>query len=153
MADVHSKATRSRNMAAIRSRNTKPEKLLRSALHRKGIRFRVHVSALPGRPDLVLAKYNAVIFVNGCFWHGHDCDAFCWPATRKKFWRAKIITNQSRDRRVLEDLRAHGWRCLTIWECTIRRGGMSAVRETAERAHHWLISNSVLGDLAGPRTK
>jgi len=107
-------------MSGIRSRDTKPERVVRSLLHRAGFRFRLHVSGMPGKPDLVLPRYRAVIFVNGCFWHGHECRLFKWPATRTEFWRAKIGGNVERDKKAIADLVAEGWRCLTIWECAIR---------------------------------
>ncbi len=90
MPDVVSRAKRGEMMSGIRGKNTKPELVIRSALHRAGYRFRLHTRSLPGKPDLVLPKYRAAIFVNGCFWHGHDCHLFKWPGTRKDFWRAKI---------------------------------------------------------------
>ena len=97
MVDVHDKKTRSRNMAAVRGKNTKPELLLRSELFRQGFRFRLHYGGLPGKPDIVLPKYRAVIQVHGCFWHGHHCALFHWPATREDFWRKKITENAVRD--------------------------------------------------------
>lgn len=107
-------------MSGIRSRDTKPEIVVRSLLHRAGFRFRLHVSGMPGKPDLVLPRYRAAIFVNGCFWHGHGCRLFKWPATREDFWREKIGRNVERDRKAVSKLVAEGWRCLTIWECAIR---------------------------------
>jgi DNA mismatch endonuclease, patch repair protein len=89
MTDIVDSATRSRMMSGIRGKHTRPERMIRSALHRRGFRFRLHGN-LPGKPDLVLSRYHAVIFVHGCFWHGHECDLFRWPGTRKKFWREKI---------------------------------------------------------------
>lgn len=123
MADIVDSATRSRMMSGIRGRDTKPEILVRSLLHRQGFRFRLQVSTLPGRPDLVLPRYHAVIFVHGCFWHGHDCPLFRLPATRTEFWRSKIEGNQNRDRRVREDLLASGWRVAVVWECALRGAG------------------------------
>jgi DNA mismatch endonuclease, patch repair protein len=147
MVDVHSKSVRARNMSAIRSRDTKPEKLLRSAMHKRGLRFRLHVAKLPGRPDMVLAKYNAVVFVNGCFWHGHDCGAFTWPTTRPQFWRNKITVNRNRDQKVRASLSASGWRCLTVWECTMRRAGAKGAEEMAERIHQWLRTHATVSEL------
>lgn len=107
-------------MAGIGSANTKPEMIIRRGLHARGWRYRLHARALPGRPDLVFSGNRAVIFVQGCFWHGHDCALFRWPATRAGFWRAKISGNITRDRRVREELSQLGWRVLDVWECSLR---------------------------------
>ncbi|EPF69349.1 very short patch repair endonuclease [Acinetobacter indicus] len=121
MADIVDSPTRSRMMAGIRGRNTKPELLIRSLLHRKGFRFRLHVKDLPGKPDIVLPKYRAVIFIHGCFWHGHqDCHLFRLPATRTEFWQEKILRNQTNDSRAVEILLASNWRVCIVWECSIR---------------------------------
>ena len=93
MADVVDRKTRSRMMSGIRGKNTRPELLIRKGLHARGFRFRLHDKRLPGKPDLVLPKYSAVIFVHGCFWHGHDCHLFKWPQSRREFWRKKITRN------------------------------------------------------------
>lgn len=135
MADIVDSATRSRMMSGIRGRDTKPEILVRSLLHRQGFRFRLQVRTLPGRPDLVLPRYHAVIFVHGCFWHGHDCPLFRLPTTRTEFWRSKIEGNQNRDRRVREDLLASGWRVAVVWECALRGAGRDVegvVRQLAD---------------------
>lgn len=107
-------------MANIRSKNTSPEILIRKALHARGFRFRVHAKNLPGTPDIVLAKYNAAIFVHGCFWHGHHCRHFKLPQTNQEFWLDKITKNQIRDERQLVQLRTLNWRVLVVWECAIR---------------------------------
>ncbi|MGA7521463.1 MAG: DNA mismatch endonuclease Vsr [Acidobacteriaceae bacterium] len=121
MTDVHSPATRSRNMAAIRSANTKPEVRVRSALHALGYRFRLQRKDLPGRPDIVLPKYRTVIFVHGCFWHCHRCKyGSVVPATRADFWAAKRGGNVVRDRRNAAALRKLGWRVIILWECEVR---------------------------------
>lgn len=114
---------RSRLMAKIRGRDTAPEMLVRSLLHRLGYRYRLHSPKLPGRPDLVFVSRKKVIFVNGCFWHGHHCKrGQTKSATNPKFWADKIDTNQARDRRVQGQLRRRGWGVLTVWECELRRG-------------------------------
>ena len=124
MADVHNKEQRSRNMAAIRGRDTKPEMIVRRIVHRLGYRFRLHRRDLPGRPDLVLPRHRAVILVHGCFWHQHDCRyGRVAPATREEFWKAKRNENTARDTRNMRALRAMGWRVLVIWECWTRRAG------------------------------
>jgi DNA mismatch endonuclease (patch repair protein) len=120
MTDVHSPEIRSNNMRAIKSKNTKPEVLVRSLLHRAGFRFRLNRRDLPGRPDLVLPKYRAAIFVNGCFWHGHDCRHFKLPRSNEDFWSLKIESNRQRDSRTASLLQTKGWRHLTVWECATR---------------------------------
>jgi DNA mismatch endonuclease (patch repair protein) len=108
-------------MSRIRSRNTKPEIIVRSALHRLGYRFRLHSSALPGHPDIVLPKYRTVILVHGCFWHHHSGCRFAYsPKSRRAFWRAKFLATQERDRRTTRLLKEAGWRVLVIWECQTR---------------------------------
>jgi DNA mismatch endonuclease (patch repair protein) len=120
MADIVDTATRSRMMAGIRGKNTKPEMLVRRLLHQSGFRYRLHVKDLPGTPDIVLPRYNAVIFVNGCFWHGHNCRLFKWPQTRQEFWHDKITRNHENDQKSREALLTDGWRTGVIWECMIR---------------------------------
>lgn len=118
MTDTVDRATRSRMMAGIRSKNTKPELLVRSWLHRRGFRFRLHGAGLPGRPDLVFKQYRAVVFVHGCFWHRHSrCRYASIPASNQSFWRAKFEANTARDLKVRRQLRQLGWRVLVLWEC------------------------------------
>jgi DNA mismatch endonuclease (patch repair protein) len=123
MADVVDVATRSRMMSGIKSRDTKPEWIIRRGLHQRGFRYSLHVRQLPGRPDLVFAKHHAVVFIHGCFWHGHDCPLFRWPKTREDFWRAKIDGNRDRDIRAVEALIRQGWRVAIVWECALRGAG------------------------------
>lgn len=111
---------RRRNMAAIKNKNTSPEVLVRRALHRRGFRFRLHDRSLPGRPDIVLRRYNTIVQVHGCFWHHHGCNNSVWPKTRRRFWREKIGGNIKRDRRNDRALQSLGWRVITIWECEVR---------------------------------
>src|SRR5579863_3266150 len=118
--DVVDAATRSRMMAGIRAKNTKPEILLRKALHRRGFRYGLHSRGVPGKPDLVFRSRKAVIFVHGCFWHGHDCRFFRLPGTRTEFWQKKIQANRQRDVVVTDQLREEGWRQLVVWECAMR---------------------------------
>ena len=113
---------RSRNMAAVRSKDTGPERSVRSMLHRLGLRFRVHASALPGTPDIVLRRHDTVIFVHGCFWHGHDCPQGKRPTTRREFWDAKLGRNRERDASRSADLRRLGWRVVTVRECELSDG-------------------------------
>lgn len=137
MADVVDSTTRSRMMSGIRGRNTKPEILIRSLLHRRGFRFRLHARDLPGKPDIVLPRYHAVIFVHGCFWHGHDCSLFKWPGTRPDFWRDKIVQNRANDHKARETLLASGWRVGIVWECAIR-GTSKNFETTAQSLADWL---------------
>ncbi|WP_149524576.1 very short patch repair endonuclease [Sphingobacterium hotanense] len=121
MADVHDKATRSYNMSRIKGTDTKPEMLLRKYLHAHGIRYRLHNKNLPGKPDLTLAKYHTVIFVNGCFWHGHKgCKYFVLPKTRTEWWRDKIEETIKRDIKAMKDLKESGWNSTVIWECELK---------------------------------
>lgn len=142
MADVVDTATRSRMMSGIRGTNTRPERHIRSLLHRQGFRFRLHARELPGKPDIVLPRRHAVVFVHGCFWHGHGCFFYRVPATRREFWEAKIERNRANDQRAATALAAAGWRIGTIWECALR--GRSAISETglAERLGQWLRSDA-----------
>lgn len=120
MADIVAPEVRSRMMAGIRSKDTKPELLLRKALHKAGFRYRLHQRALPGTPDIVFSRWKAVLFIHGCFWHGHGCRLFRWPQTREEFWRQKIGRNIENDRRHLDQLTALGWRTGIVWECSTR---------------------------------
>lgn len=135
-------------MAAIRGRDTKPEMLIRRALHAAGFRYRLH-GALPGRPDLVFPGRRAVIFVHGCFWHGHNCPLFKLPATRQDFWLAKISANQARDARVQETLLTDGWRVMTVWECAVRGRAKLEASAATEAIVGWLDSSERLGSLGG----
>ncbi len=120
MTDVVSQAKRSEMMSGIRATDTKPEMMLRKALHARGFRYRLYDKRLPGKPDIVLPKYNAVIFVHGCFWHGHDCHLFKMPQTRTEFWREKIEGNRTRDARNRKLLLDAGWRVADVWECAVK---------------------------------
>lgn len=139
MADVVDAATRSRMMAGIRAKDTVPELLIRRSLHRLGFRFRLHDKRLPGKPDLVLPKHGAVIFVHGCFWHGHNCPAFKWPATRAEFWRSKIERNRENDGRHIKALCEMGWRICVVWECSVRKSSGEAL---AVHIARWLAGAS-----------
>jgi DNA mismatch endonuclease (patch repair protein) len=136
-------------MAGIRGKNTKPELVVRRGLHALGYRFRLHDRVLPGKPDIVLPKWQAVILVNGCFWHGHDCSLFRWPGTRVDFWREKIGRNQARDATVKASLQEMGWRVLVVWECALKgteRIGESEVQRDASR---WIRSGELSGEIRG----
>lgn len=125
-------------MSGIRSRNTGPERIIRSGLHRRGFRFRLHSKEVPGRPDIVLPKYHVAIHVHGCFWHGHNCALFKQPSTRTAFWKKKLDQNRMRDLSVLDMTLNAGWRHLTIWECAFRGPGQLGVPETIARASTWI---------------
>ena len=121
MADKHSKEIRSYNMSRIRGKDTKPEEMVRKYLFAHGFRYRKNDPRLPRKPDIVLPKYKTVIFVNGCFWHGHEgCRYFVWPQNNAEFWKKKIQSNIVRDRNRYADLTSTGWRVITIWECELK---------------------------------
>lgn len=127
-------------MSGIRGKNTKPELAVRKALHRLGFRYRLHDRSLPGKPDLVFPKYRAVIFVHGCFWHGHDCHLFKWPKTRQEFWRNKIEKNRLNDARAIAELEGQGWRVGVIWECALKGKQQQLYELAIERCAVWLSS-------------
>ena len=133
MADNHSKEVRSMNMSHIRSKNSKPEELVRKYLFSNGFRYRKNVKTLPGCPDIVLPKYKTVIFVNGCFWHKHDCPRFVWPSTNEEYWRPKIMGNVERDKRNLAELQQLGWTVLTVWECELKKKVIDATLDQLEK--------------------
>lgn len=149
MSDIVDPETRSRMMANIKGKNTKPELAIRSALHRMGYRFRLHRKDLPGKPDIVLPKHHAVIFVNGCFWHGHFCHLFKWPKTRETFWRDKILSNKVRDERNLEALIGQGWRVCILWECSIRQADPKAAHQALCTLIRWLEGTEIQQDISG----
>lgn len=120
LADNLTPEQRSAQMSRIRGSNTKPEVIVRKALHARGFRFRLGGAGLPGRPDIVLPKYRTAIFVHGCFWHGHDCPLYRLPKTRPEFWARKISANRARDKRVIHQLAELGWKPVVIWECSLR---------------------------------
>ena len=137
MADVMTPEQRSRCMAAIKGKNTKPEILVRKFLFSKGLRYRLN-SKLPGKPDIVLPKWKTVVFIDGCFWHGHEgCKYFRLPKTNEDFWRAKIETNVARDSRVTAELESLGWRVIRIWECQLRT--KAAQQATLEKLYQTIM--------------
>lgn len=139
MTDIVDKQTRSRMMAGIRGKDTKPELALRRALHARGFRFRLHAKNVPGRPDIVFPKYGAVVFVHGCFWHRHEgCRYTTTPATRPEFWQAKFAATMARDSAVREELTQAGWRVATVWECALRKSDQ--VEIAADLLSAWLLS-------------
>lgn len=146
--DIVDEQTRSRMMSGIRSKNTKPELLVRRLLHKRGFRYRLHVPGIPGKPDLVFPKYNAVIFIHGCFWHGHRCRLFRLPGTRTEFWREKIAGNRRRDKNKNKTLADSGWRIATVWECALR-GSDANPENVAEELSEWLTGNSASMEIKG----
>lgn len=141
LVDVVDVATRSRMMSGIQGKNTSPEMLIRKALHARGFRFRIHAKHLPGKPDLLFPKYKAVVFIHGCFWHGHACRYFKVPKTRTGFWLDKIGKNQARDGLQEAALKAMGWRVLVVWECAVR-----SMKKEKSTALVDLISDWLKGD-------
>ncbi|WP_145423054.1 very short patch repair endonuclease [Symmachiella dynata] len=139
MTDTLTTEKRSELMSRIRSKNTRPELIVRRLLHSMGFRFRLHRADLPGKPDIVLARYGTVVFVNGCFWHGHSCPRGKRPSSNRKFWDEKIEKNIGRDRQTCRKLRCNGWHVLTIWECqtkntdTLRRK-LQRIENNGEKA-------------------
>lgn len=141
MADIMSAAKRSRLMSRIKGKDTKLEVRIRKALHARGLRYRLGGAGLPGRPDLVFPRYRAIVFVHGCFWHRHTCHLFRMPATRRELWEEKIGSNQTRDRRVADELYDLGWRQCVIWECAVRDRDDAQLASVANRVAKWLRGN------------
>jgi len=152
-ADTVTPATRSRMMAGIKGKNTRPELIIRSALHRRGFRFRLHRKDLPGKPDLVFAGRGAVIFVHGCFWHGHDCHLFRWPKSREEFWRDKIGRNIERDRRQYQALTEAGWRIGTVQECALKGKTRLPFDSVVDQCAIWLKSDIKTLEVSGDTTR
>lgn len=139
MPDLLTQEQRHRNMAAIHSADTKPEIVLRRELWRRGFRYRVNDRRLPGSPDVVLPRYRTVIFVHGCFWHGHkDCKNYTVPKTNTKFWTAKVARNQARDQEVWRKLEAKGWNVIIVWECQLKK---AVLENTVFRVSQEIIKN------------
>jgi DNA mismatch endonuclease (patch repair protein) len=136
-------------MSGIRGTNTKPELAIRRGLHAAGFRYRLHAKDVPGRPDIVLPRYRAAIFVNGCFWHGHDCHLFRLPGTREEFWQDKINRNRQRDAEVEAVLAAAGWRRLTIWECALRGRTKIGLEDAVACTIEWIRGDSLSAELRG----
>lgn len=141
MADVVSADVRSRMMSGIRSRDTRPELLLRKALHARGYRYRLHDRRLPGTPDIVFVSRRATVQVHGCFWHGHGCHLFKLPSTRPEFWSKKIARNQEVDRRADEALKVLGWRRCVVWECALKGKTRLPLEKVVEQCETWLRSD------------
>ncbi|KZB54990.1 very short patch repair endonuclease [Thalassospira xiamenensis] len=138
--DIVDPKTRSRMMSNIKGKNTKPEMLLRRALHHIGFRYLLHDKRLPGKPDLLFPKYKSAVFVHGCFWHRHPgCKNATMPSTRRAFWEKKLLGNVARDRKRIEELESLGWRVLVVWECELTK---ARVDETVARCREWLLAGA-----------
>ena len=132
--DVHDKETRSYNMSCIKGKGTKPEEIVRKYLFSQGFRYRKNDKRLPGTPDIVLPKYKTVIFVNGCFWHGHKgCKYFVWPKNNAEFWKNKIESNISRDRKKAETLKDQGWKVIVVWECDLKHNFVFSMQNLVDQ--------------------
>jgi len=149
MTDIVDPATRSRMMSGITAKNTKPELMIRKLLFNSGFRYRLHNRSLKGTPDIVLKKYRAVIFVNGCFWHGHNCHLFRLPKSRTEFWKKKIKSNIERDVRSRKILAEDGWRIGLVWECAVK--GKIAIRPDLLicKIRDWLNCNKDMLEITG----
>lgn len=145
MVDVVDKETRSRMMSGIRGVNTKPELQVRKGLHAEGLRFRLHGSDLPGKPDIVFPRFRTVIFVHGCFWHGHDCRLFKLPNTRREFWENKIDSNRKRDKSVQIQLASLRWRVGIVWECALKNQSPIGIKHLMKTLAGW-IRDTNIGD-------
>lgn len=128
-------------MSGIRATNTKPEVRVRQILHRRGFRFRTHVAGLPGKPDIVLTRFRALVFVHGCFWHGHACPLFKWPKSRPDFWKQKIERNRLNDEKAAAALGKAGWRIATVWECAMKGPTRLSAETLGEVLAGWLGSD------------
>jgi DNA mismatch endonuclease (patch repair protein) len=149
MADIVSAEVRSRMMSGIRSKDTKPELMLRRGLHATGFRYRLHDRRLPGAPDMVFPGHRAVLFAHGCFWHGHDCHLFRWPASRKEFWEAKIKRNCEVDVATRQALAAVGWRLGVVWECALKGRTRLPFPDVLETCVMWLRSDEPALEIRG----
>jgi DNA mismatch endonuclease (patch repair protein) len=154
--DFVDKSTRSRMMAAVRSKNTRAEIEIRQRLFRLGFRYRLHGRNMPGKPDLIFPRYRAVVFINGCFWHNHDCQFGALPLTRRKWWRSKLEGNRKRDETVLSRLHEGGWRTIIVWECSFRqatRNREAMLDAVAARISRFLCSRRDKAVISSRRTR
>lgn len=149
MADIVSPEKRSKMMAGIRAKDTSPELIIRKGLHKRGYRYKLHEKKLPGKPDLVLAKRRILIFVHGCFWHGHNCHLFKYPKTRAEFWRKKIHGNTTRDEKAVSHLLASDWRVLVVWECALKGKKKYQHKKLLDEIERWIVGGSVIRQIGG----
>lgn len=149
MTDIVEPDVRSRMMASVRSKDTKHEVKIRKSLHAVGFRYRIHRRDLPGTPDITFPRYRAIVFVHGCFWHGHSCYLFKWPSTNREKWMEKIKGNRTRDAKAVHALSATEWRVCIIWECAMRGVNRHALEDVVERVSRWILSKSKLCEIEG----
>jgi DNA mismatch endonuclease, patch repair protein len=150
MVDVVNPEKRSQMMSGIRSKNTKPELMIRKGLFALGFRYVINDKRLPGKPDIVLPKYKTVIMINGCFWHGHNCPLFKMPKTRTEFWKNKISGNIERDRKIRLQYKVLPWRQAIVWECAIRGKNSLGLTETITKLQEWIMSDSNRIEIRSP---
>lgn len=149
MSDVVTKAVRSRIMSSIRNKNTRIELTIRKRLWARGFRYRLNDLKLPGKPDIVLPRYHALIFIHGCFWHGHDCPLFRIPKTRTAFWKEKINTNKRNDTKHLSTLEKLPWKVMIVWECALRGKTEKEIDNLVEKIARWLRKPTCNVELRG----
>ncbi|MVT52581.1 DNA mismatch endonuclease Vsr [Bradyrhizobium yuanmingense] len=147
--DILTTAERSRRMASVRQRDTQPELIVRTILHKQGFRFRVNQRHLPGSPDIVLPRWRVVIFVHGCFWHMHKCSLFRLPQTRSDWWMQKLKLNRKRDRKAIRDANASGWRAIVVWQCAIKGKHRREIDDLARLLARAIRKGSNLEDIRG----
>ncbi len=147
--DIVKPSIRSKMMSGIRSKNTAPEIMIRKALHLEGFRYRTHTNRLPGKPDIILPKYNAAIFINGCFWHCHDCHLFKWPSTRPDFWKEKITKNKNRDKNNITLLLQNDWRVMVVWECSLKGKTKIPFDQAIDLIKNWILVGNEYVELTG----
>ena len=149
MTDIVDRLTRSRMMSGIKGKDTKPELIVRRALHKRGYRYKLHDKTLPGKPDLVFPKYKAIIEVHGCFWYKHDCHIFKWPKSKQEFWKAKILGNVARDQKNLAKLNSEDWMVLVVWECCFKGKTRLPLDSCISEIEKWLMSGAKFHELSG----
>ena len=147
--DTVNTQTRSQIMSRVRQKDTGPETLLRSALHRAGLRYRIHDKTLPGRPDLTFPRFHCAVFVHGCFWHSHGCKKSTVPKSRREFWEQKFRDNQKRDERVMALLHELGWRAMVVWECALVGKDALALETVTEQISEWLSGTKMYNEISG----
>jgi DNA mismatch endonuclease, patch repair protein len=150
MTDVLTWEQRHRCMSSVRSKDTGPEMLLRSVLHRAGLRYRLHDGTLPGSPDLAFPRFRAAVFVHGCYWHSHGCYKSTVPKSRRAFWEAKFSANRERDERNIRSLRERGWRIMIVWECALKGKTSWSAVVVANTVKEWLQSSEDVGGIPNP---
>ncbi|KAA1054426.1 very short patch repair endonuclease [Azospirillum brasilense] len=146
--DIVDRQTRSKIMASVGQKDTGAELLLRKALHKTGLRYKLHVRSLPGSPDLVFPRFHAVVFVHGCYWHSHGCYRSTVPKSRREFWTEKFRTNRSRDEKNTQALLEKGWRVLVVWECALLGRNALPLDEVTDGVRRWLDSSDPQGQIS-----